>query len=118
MADTYHSFDRQRNIIRQPGKFEGEHISIPHFWEIASDGGAQDVYDGDSVVSFIEIADRDRKEYPDLAEFGIALWEDSVGFVHSQWYATKADYLAAIADLERLEAERLAEDETREIFED
>ena len=87
-------------IIHDPGKFEGEHISVPHFYESSLDGCCDEVYSEDVVYTFIVIDANDRKEFPDLTEYGLMLWEDSQGFVRTEWFNTKAEYDTAHNELE------------------
>ena len=86
------------DIISMPGKFEGEHVSVPHFWDAALDGTGEQFDIGYTVYTFIEIDANDRKLFPDLTEYGVQLWERSDGFVCSEWYDTQQEYDAAIGD--------------------
>jgi hypothetical protein len=88
-------------IIHDPGKFEGEHISVPHFWDSTLDGCADDVYSDDVMYSFIVIDTDDRAKFPDLTEYGFMLWEDSQGFVHTKWFDTQVEYETAKSDVEK-----------------
>ena len=87
-------------IILDPGKFEGEHISVPHFYDSALDGGSADVYSEDTLYTFIIIAAEDLAEFPDLTEYGLMIWEDSQGFVRTEWFSTRAEYDCAFSDME------------------
>lgn len=40
----------ERGIIRSPGKFEGEQVFAPYFWEAYLDGGADE--DDGNVLTF------------------------------------------------------------------
>lgn len=65
--------------IANPGKFEGEPLYVPYFWEAYLNGCA-DEDDGDVLVFHIE--EEDRKEFPELASYNkVSLWEDDCGFV-------------------------------------
>ena len=67
------------NIITELGKFQGEMIYAPHFYDIYSNGGADD--DGE-IISF-KISDEDRKEFPELgAAKQIDMIFDDFGFVY------------------------------------
>lgn len=56
-------YDIQNGIIRSPGKFEGEAIYVPYFWEIYLDGFA-DRDDGDILL--FDVSAEDKKEFPEL----------------------------------------------------
>ena len=86
------------DIIREPGKFEGELEIVPKMWDIALEGFGADVYVGDTLYSFVTLMSVDLDPTPEL--FGACLWERSDGFVCAEWYSTEAEYDAAIRDLE------------------
>lgn len=91
------------NIIREPGKFEGEHISVPYFWDLAMESGSTiDVWDcNDTQYSFFVFDAAERAAFPDITElYGLALYESEQGFVNAVWFATQAEYDAAIAEVE------------------
>lgn len=66
--------------ITRPGKFEGEQIYVPHFWDVTLDGCCDQRRDGAWIV---EITDEDRRLFPELGKKRrrVALFEDSQGFV-------------------------------------
>jgi hypothetical protein len=69
----------ERGVIRSPGKFEGEMLYVPYFWDAFLNGCA----DGDDgeVLTFIVDSD-DVREFPELADAKqVRLYEDSQGFV-------------------------------------
>ena len=82
------------DIIREPGKFEGELEIVPKMWDIALEGFGAEVYVGDTLYSFVTLLAVDLEPTPEL--FGARLWERSDGFVCSEWYSTEAEYDAAI----------------------
>lgn len=66
-------------IICSPGKFEGEPVFAPVFWDMALEGCATE--DLGSVVLF-ELDDEDRAEWPELGDAKwLALEESEQGFV-------------------------------------
>ena len=77
-------------IIRSPGKFEGEPLYAPYFWDLVLEGTGE-VY---SVTPFeecdeswrVEIDDEDRREFPELLQTAkyIRLWVDDNGFVYTK----------------------------------
>ena len=80
MSD-YHN-DGQR--ITQPGKFEGEPLWVPEFWQAGLEGFADD---DDGEYYGFTLSDSDREKWPELAGCTrVALREDSQGFVHSYVY--------------------------------
>jgi hypothetical protein len=102
-------------IIRTPGKFEGEPIYAPYFWDCALQGMyAEDV----NGVFFMPLDESDHAMFPELylntwdgvndptnkPVYGIALEESEQGFVYSKVYDTQAEYSAAIEEMERAES--------------
>jgi len=75
--------------ITQPGKFEGEPVFAPHYWDLALQGFADS--DNGTVYGFRfrrgELADPNTAFHAELKAWlgrkrTLKLWEDSVGFVH------------------------------------
>lgn len=65
--------------IKSPGKFEGEMLYVPFFWEAFLDGGADS--DEGGVLGFDVTAD-DKKEFPELkGRKTVKLLEREDGFV-------------------------------------
>lgn len=102
-------------IIRTLGKFEGEPIYVPYFWDCALQGMfAEDV----NGVFFMPLDESDHAMFPELylntwdgvtdptnkPVYGIALEESEQGFVYSKVYDTQAEYKADIEAMERAEA--------------
>jgi len=73
-------------IIHHPGKFEGEPVWAPHFYEAFSEGWGDEYifgYDGNTTVhSIITLSPTDREQFPELDPETIAVhcWEDPSGF--------------------------------------
>lgn len=72
--------------IISPGKFEGEPIFAPHYWQIGLEGFA-DFDDGKAYRFRFKKADEDYKLWPELKKWlgrkrSMLLVEDSQGFVH------------------------------------
>ena len=66
--------------IRNPGKFEGEPLFVPHFWDVFLDGGA-DWENEDDVIGFV-VTPEDRAEFPELgAQAEVTLFQRDDGFV-------------------------------------
>ena len=80
----------EHNIIKSPGKFEGEMIYAPHFYDLYLDGCGHDEWDDndtDFFLTFFDINDYDRKEFPELKGIEkVSLWEDDLGFIYIDTY--------------------------------
>jgi hypothetical protein len=71
----------ETGLIHSPGKFEGEMLYVPYFWEIFMVGGADE--DDGNVLTF-GITDDDRKLFPELGTTEkLYLEESDQGFVNS-----------------------------------
>jgi hypothetical protein len=108
-------------IIRNLGKFEGEPVYVPYFWDCALQGMyAEDV----NGVFFMPLYQEDFIMFPELylntwdgvtppqdnvPAYGIALKESEQGFVYSKVYDTQAEYNAAVEEQERIEASQSQE---------
>lgn len=67
-------------LICDPGKFEGEALYVPYFWDVYLNGFADD--DDGKTLTF-NVDDDDRKQFPELSNVHhIELWEDDNGFVY------------------------------------
>jgi len=63
MSETTNSYQTWpgTNIIRDPGKFEGEPSYVPDLWEKVLDGGNDEtIMDSDTVVSVLWLDDEVR----------------------------------------------------------
>lgn len=72
--------------ITSPGKFEGESVFVPYFWEVGLDGGA-DRDDGRVYTFKFKRDDAELIEWPELKKWlngkrTLHLYEDTQGFVH------------------------------------
>lgn len=69
--------------IESPGKFEGEAVYAPHFWDMVLSGFGETVYDGDTPISFFEVTDEDRAQFPEISPETcfVSILEDTQGFV-------------------------------------
>lgn len=80
----------ENGIIRSPGKFEGEPVYAPDFYDAAMDGCGEDLaYMDDGWGEFttlIAIEDSDRKEWPEIdhSEMFALVTESNQGFVSVQ----------------------------------
>lgn len=80
-------FDIEDGIgtINTPGKFEGEMLYVPYFWDMVMDGGGDTQYDGDTPIDYFEVTTDDIRLFPELdGTKRIAVWESDSGFVNSE----------------------------------
>jgi hypothetical protein len=66
--------------IRRPGKFEGERLYVPYFWDLFLEGGAD--FDNGKVFGFY-LNDADRALFPELGKRRrtVELFQRDNGFV-------------------------------------
>lgn len=77
--DIERDYDVENGIIRSLGRFEGEAIYVPYFWEVYLDGFASDD-DGQHIM--FEVTDEDREQFPELVgRKWVTLYESETGFV-------------------------------------
>lgn len=79
-------YSHVNGVITSLGKFEGEPVFAPHFWDIALQGFS-DRDDGKVFSFIINRDDKERSEWPELtAWLGrrriLRMREDSQGFVY------------------------------------
>ena len=69
----------ENGIIRSPGKFEGEAVYVPYFWDIYLDGFA-DEDDGTTLIFNVSVDDK--KHFPELRKRKVVkLYQRDDGFV-------------------------------------
>lgn len=80
-------YSTRDGLISSPGKFEGEPLFVPYFYDIAMNGFGVAIYGGgeDGLEldgEWFAIEDGDREAFPELenARF-VVLWYSSDGFV-------------------------------------
>ncbi len=96
-----------RGVVRSPGKFEGEMLYVPHFWDQGLEGAASEDENG---MFFFVIDDDDRKVFPEIDDiYGIALGETESGVVYTSEYDTKAEYDAALENMRNLPSDEDSE---------
>lgn len=88
----------ERGTIQSLGKFEGEMLYVPYFWELGLEG----VYDEDfGNVYFFDVDEDDLAMFPELkGTYGLALEESDAGFVRATYFDTKKEYEEAVARCE------------------
>jgi len=71
------------HVIRNPGKFEGCHVSIPYFWYISLESGDLPNDDGEYEVEFSE---QEWIKWPELEKFTKVFIEESDdGFIFERF---------------------------------
>jgi hypothetical protein len=93
--------DKKLGLIADPGKFQGEMLYTPYFYDSMLNGFADEDIDG---TAFFVINDHDRKEFPELKEtdFGAALSVNDVGFVHTA-ILNKLEYESLLSELSNMQ---------------
>ena len=80
------NFDvNQHGIICNPGKFEGEMLYTPHFYDVILNGGSDlEIYDyNDQIYNIFKITAEDCIYFPELVNvLFLVCFEDSRGFVY------------------------------------
>lgn len=73
-------------IIRDPGKFEGEMLYAPYFYDLMMNGGSDFTdYDGDTPLELFDVSPDDVKEFPELKDVSqIRCWESEQGFFYCE----------------------------------
>ena len=79
-------YENVAGIITSPGKFEGEPVYVPFFWEYMMDGGEDEFYEYNGhTISVFKINSIDTKFFPGLSEYSeVHIWEDDLGFANHQ----------------------------------
>jgi hypothetical protein len=81
-ADIARDYIVRNGRISSPGKFEGEMVYVPYYWDIGMNGFA-DIDDG-RVCKF-QVTTEDKKEFPELKRRRwVSLYEDDNGFVREE----------------------------------
>lgn len=75
-------------VITSPGKFEGEPVYAPYFYDLLGKGEADNVRDSEGVDVFtFFIQDPDTREFSELRDAdSVDLWENGDGFVHVELF--------------------------------
>lgn len=85
---VFRDYKIEQGRIVSPGKFEGEPIFAPYFWELGLEGFSD--FDNGKVYGFrlaLNGQDKSNPFLPELKQWlgrkrSLKLWEDSQGFVH------------------------------------
>lgn len=80
-AEIAKEYNVENGKITSPGKFEGEPVYVPHFWDCVLDGEGYDDADGDDAIR-VNIEPEEFEEFPELLGYkSVTLWETDNGFV-------------------------------------
>ncbi len=81
-ADILALYDlNELGIISSPGKFEGEPVYAPFFWDTLLEGGADEELEDGAAVFYVTT--EERREFPELADIAtVSLWETESGFIY------------------------------------
>lgn len=70
-------FKVEKGIIKSPGKFEGEMLYVPYFWELDGEG---EMLEGGAVL--FETTNEDLQQFPELeGQETVVLFQRDDGFV-------------------------------------
>ena len=65
--DILEHFTIEDGRIVSPGRFEGQRIYVPYFWDAVQDGWQDDEeYEGDIQTAVFFITPEDRQQFPEL----------------------------------------------------
>jgi len=72
--------------VKGPGKFEGEPVYSPYFYDLAMNGQEDDIeWDGDTEISVFTVTEEDRAIFPELSNIKtIRLWISDTGFCYTE----------------------------------
>jgi len=94
----------KHGIIKDPGKFEGEMLYAPYFYDAG--GGDDTVYDGDTPIDIFIIEGEDLAEFPELkGTYAVALSESDQGFINLEHFFSKKDFDEAMEEFEESQEE-------------
>lgn len=103
-TDRLHGYEPdQHGIIHSPGKFEGEWMDAPYWYE-QSLQGADEEFTG---AWFVKVTDDDRAVWPELEAdvFGVLVTESDNGFVRVE-HLTADEYAEKVRDYEVWEGQQ------------
>ncbi len=84
MMDYLQQFSVDKHgIIQSPGKFEGEPVYVPYYWEM--DGHDDEIISNYRFIRIFYVGEWEASKFPELTPSDVVyLWEDGLGFVHSE----------------------------------
>ena len=86
------SREKYEEMVKGPGKFEGERPWVPYFWEAVLDGDDDSKLIDGYAVSFFIVMRGDKDTFAELKDvYAISVFEDEQGFVHGGTWS-KYDY--------------------------
>jgi hypothetical protein len=99
-GDILCDYTVRNGVIQSPGKFEGEPMHVPYFY----DGMLEGWGDTNGPATLIPIDDDERRAFPETLspeDVAIVLWQDDNGFCNSRVFQSvdaAETFLAAFAD--------------------
>ena len=102
----------EAGVITSPGKFEGEMIYVPYFWEASMNGAGDE--GGNEAQGYwfgVVITPEDRENFPEhlnSEDYGIIMGESDSGFVYASVYDEQG-YIQKVGEL-TMEDEEYAEE--------
>ena len=107
-ADIEKAYDvnASSGIIQLLGKFEGESIVVPHFYDQWQSGVADEDF---GSIAFFTVEDEDRAEFGNelFGVYGLMLEETDQGFVYCTTCDTEQEYKDLVERAEAAESELL-----------
>lgn len=85
--DLNERYRTENGIIRSPGKYEGEPLYVPYFWEkyVLNGFSSETLHDGINTYDVIEISNEDKEKF-DIEYNYIVLYESNHGFVYHELF--------------------------------
>ena len=73
--------------VKRPGRFEGEPLYAPYFWDQVMNGGGDETIEGEddeTIIDVFIVTAEDRLLFPDLSEAKkVFIYCDNHGFIHA-----------------------------------
>ena len=83
LAKVHEEYTVVDGVIRNPGKFEGECVWVPYYWDLALNGEGEDELDENEEIATTKFVVDSEEEEAFGLECGatVELFEDPQGFV-------------------------------------
>ena len=83
LAKVHEEFTVVDGIIRNPGKFEGECVWVPYYWDLALNGEGEDELDenGEDLATKFVVDSEEAEAFGLECGATVELFEDSQGYV-------------------------------------
>lgn len=87
----------EHGVIQSPGKFEGEPIYVPYYWEM--DGEDDEIIGNDKLIRIFYVGEWEASQFPELSTSNVVyLWEDELGFIHS--YIRREEIMSRMSEMD------------------